>query len=551
MNGSGRCLRYVDDVLSGDQLAPLYVKLACERFNADLERDDIFFHAEGADVAIDSIEKLQHAKGRWQGQLIVLEDWQCFAVANVFGWKWVKSRLRRFRYFYLRVPRKNGKSLLAICIGLIMFAADDEAGAEAYLGATGQDQARDLLFNPAKYIVSKDRQFRERFGIEVNATSLVIPANFSQFKAVIKKPDDGASPHFAACDEYHLHEDSSQFEVFDTGMGARLQPLLMVPTTAGSSLGGPCHDMDGECIKLLEGTVDLDTTFALIYAPDKDDDWADADTFRKVNPNLNVSVSEDYLIDQLKRARISAERQSGFRTKHLNEWVGAKTVWMNMLAWQRQKLQMRIEDFAGKPCHVAVDLAEQKDCSSVAALFYEDGKYYGFCQHFVPEAAFEWNDKYKTFALGGHIEVTPGNAQDYGEIKKHIEHLADNHTVKSVTFDPWQSNQMMQELMDTGLEVFKFTQQFSSFSDPMKTTETAILDGNFFHDGDPVLTWMMGNMAVFRNKDDHIKPVKDNPNNPACKIDGGVSLIMAMKAYTMEVDGGSLESWLADPVVPA
>jgi len=549
VKGSARCRRYVKDVLSGKQIAPVYIRLACERFNADLKRDDILFHAEAADVAIANIETLQHAKGRWQGQLIILEDWQCFAVGSIFGWKWADTRLRRFRYFYLRVPRKNGKSLLSICIGLIFFAADNESGAECYLGATGQDQARDLLFNPASYIIRNNKAFRDRFGIEVNASSLVIPANFSQFKAVIKKPDDGASPNFSVCDEYHLHETTEQYAVFDTGMGAREQPLLMVTTTAGASLGGPCHELDGECIKILEDSLDMDSTFAMIYAPDADDDWSDADTFRKVNPNLNISVSEDYLLDQLKRARVSAQRQSEFRTKHCNEWVGATSVWMNMLAWQKQKKDMRLEDFAGESCHVAIDLAEQKDVSSVAILFKREGKFYGFCKHFVPESAFGWNDKFKAFALGGHIETTPGNAQDYGEIKKYIESLADNFTVKSVTFDPWQANQMMQELIATGLDVFKFTQQFSSYSDPMKTLETAVLDGNFYHNGDPVLTWMMGNMAVFRNKDDHIKPVKENPNNPRCKIDGGVAMIMAMKAYTMEEEKGSLDSWLSDPVM--
>ena len=549
MNGSDRCRRYIDDVLGGKKSAPQYIHLACKRFLEDEKRDDVFFHEEAANVQIANMEMLQHAKGRWQGQLIHLEDWQCFAVANIFGWKWTETRLRRFRYFYLRVPRKNGKSLLAICIALLFFATDEEPGAEVYLGATGQEQARDILFNPAKYIVSNNKAFRDRFGIEVNATTLVIPANFSQMKAVIKKPDDGTSPNFAAVDEFHLHETPEQFAVFDTGMGAREQPLLMVTTTAGASLGGPCHEYDAECIKILEGNLDMDSTFAMIYAPDEADDWADADTFRKVNPNLNVSVSEDYLLDQLKRARISAQRQSEFRTKHCNEWVGATTVWMNMLAWQKQKQDMRLEDFHGQSCHVAIDLAEQKDCSSVAVLFQRDGKYYGFCKHFVPEAAFVWNDKYKAFALGGHIETTPGNAQDYGEIKKYIESLADNFTVKSVTFDPWQANQMMQELIATGLEVFKFTQQFSSYSDPMKTLETAVLDGNFYHNGDPVLTWMMGNMAVFRNKDDHIKPVKENPNNPRCKIDGGVAMIMAMKAYCMEEERGSLDSWLSNPVV--
>ena len=90
---------------------------------------------------------------------------------------------------------------------------------------------------------------------------------------------------------------------------------------------------------------------------------------------------------------------------------------------------------------------------------------------------------------------------------------------------------MMQELMETGLTVYKATQQFSWFSDPMKTVETAVLDGNLWHAGDPVLTWMVGNTSALKNKDEHMKPVKSNPNNPLCKIDGCVAMIMAMKGY--------------------
>jgi phage terminase large subunit-like protein len=167
-------------------------------------------------------------------------------------------------------------------------------------------------------------------------------------------------------------------------------------------------------------------------------------------------------------------------------------------------------------------------------MFKRADGYYVFVEHFVPEAAFEWNDKYRTFALNGHINVTEGNAQDYGEIRAHIDFLATTFDVQSIRFDPWQSAQMMQELQATGLTVYKQTQQFSDFSDAMKSLETAVLDGEFFHAGDPVLTWMMGNTSAMKNKDDHIKPVKGSPNNPMCKIDGAVATIMCMKGFIDE-----------------
>ena len=193
MDGVTRANRFVEGVLSGLDV-PQTVRDACKRHKKDLERKDLWFDEKSANIAIRTIEKLKHAKGRWQGKPIVLEDWQCFFVCSLFGWK--KGDKRRFRYAYLQLPRKNGKTLLAICIALLMFGPDMEPGAEVYLGATSQDQAKDLLFLPAKFIVNACKKFKERFGVEVNASNLVIPANFSVFKSVIKKPDDGTNPHW-------------------------------------------------------------------------------------------------------------------------------------------------------------------------------------------------------------------------------------------------------------------------------------------------------------------------------------------------------------------
>jgi phage terminase large subunit-like protein len=547
VNGVERCLQYVDDVLTGEIPAPLTVHQACERFIRDFDNEDLAFDQAAANFAVEEIETLRHAKGRWQGQYLQLENWQCFLVCNIFGWKWAATGLRRFRYVYEQVPRKNAKTTLAVAIALLMFGPDAEPGAECLLGATSMDQAKDLLFKPAKFIVETSDDFKDDYGIEINASNMVIPDNFSIFKTVIKKPDDGTSPHCAVVDEYHLHESTDMWSVFDTGMGAREQPLLLTTTTAGHTLGGPCHMYRDDMLKLLRGDYQDETTFALIFEPDPDDDWSDIETLRKVNPNINVSVSESFLVSQLHQARRSADKQNAYRTKHLNQWVGAKTTFMNMLAWQRQKCELTLDDFLGDPCHVAVDLAEQKDASSVAVMFCRAGKYYVFTEHFVPEAAFEWNDRYKTFSLAGQINVTEGNAQDYGEIRAHIDSLADRFTVQSIRFDPWQSAQMMQEIMDTGLKVYKQTQQFSDFSDAMKTVETAVLDRELYHPGDPVLTWMVGNTAALKNRDEHMKPVKDNPNNPRCKIDGCVAMIMCMKGWLDEETGG-LDDFLNNPV---
>lgn len=547
MTPSQSALNYADQVISGEIPAGKYVKLACQRFIDDLTRAQkgwiYAYDMESADHAVEWMQQLPHVKGKWArtGELLKFEPWQCFIECNLFGWLNLETGLRRFRESFELVPRKNGKSLKVAARALYMFAEDGEFGPEVYSGATSERQAWEI-FRPAREMCKRTDWLQEEYDIEVNAKSLVILSDGARFEPIIGKPGDGSSPSFAAVDEYHEHATDDQVDTLQTGMGSREQPMLSIISTAGTNLGGPCYEKQQEVVRILQGTVKDETIFGIIYGIDEGDQWDDVNSLLKANPNYGVSVSPEFLMQQMEAARRSASKQNSFRTKHLNQWVGAKTSWMNMLAWQRQKQDIKLEEFYGEPCHVALDLAEQKDASSIAVLFKRGDKYYGFCKHFVPEAAFEWNDKYQNFALGGHIEVSEGNAQDYTAIREYVEWLASNFTVQSVTFDPWQANQMMQELMETGLEVYKFTQQFSSFSDPMKTLETSVLDGNFIHAGDPVLTWMVGNVSAFKNKDDHIKPVKDNPNNPRCKIDGAVALIMAMRAYTL-VESNPGSAW--------
>lgn len=542
-SGYERHLEYIAFVGRKRSLVPQLIRLAIQRYKRDKKRKDIYFDQIAAETAIGNIENFVHARGQWQDNNIVLQPWQCFIVANLFGWKWSHNNLRRFRYAYIQCPRKQGKSLLSIGIALNMFALDNEKGAEVYFGATTEAQARDLLFYPAQYIVEHSPDFIDATGVEVRAGSLVIPSNFSKLKSVIRKPDDGYSPHCVVVDEYHLHEDDSQYSTFDTGMGSRQQPLLMVVTTAGHLLSGPCKEERDLCIRVLEQRDEADTKFALIYEPDEHDKWDDPKTLAKVNPNLNVSISEQYLLDQLKQARVSALKQNAYRTKHLNQWVGARTVWMNHLFWQRQKRQMEMSEFRDVGCHVAIDLASKKDLTAMAILFKTNEQYYCFSRFYAPEKAAEENDYYKKYSTSGHLTLTPGSMTDYRFVMEDIYRVCSNYHVKSIAFDNHQAAMMITLLQEKGLNVIDYAQTVHNMSDPMKEVDAAVADGKLWHDGNPVLTWNMGNCVAYENAKQHVYPRRENDNDPTCKIDGVVALIMAMGRWLQDTEPKSyLES---------
>jgi phage terminase large subunit-like protein len=535
---SDRAKHYARDVVDGRVVAGKYVRLACQRFLADLERTDwpYYFNEDAANRACEFMQRMPHTKGRWAAQRdrLKFQPWQCFIEANLFGWLHRDTDKRRFRESFEEVPRKNGKSIRLAARGIYLFCADGEAGAEVYSGATTEKQSHEI-FRPAWQMVQKLPALRDRYSIDQSGNAknpgpLYITSDMSKFETMIGKPGDGSSPHAALIDEFHEHDSDHMTDAMRTGMGAREQPLLSIITTAGSNLGGPCYEKRRDVIRILERQVEDETQFGIIYGIDEEDDWQDPASLKKANPNFGVSVFEDFLLAQLAQAKRSATKQNSFRTKHLNEWVGARTVWMNMLAWQRQKRVMTVEDFRGVPCWMGVDLASKLDVAALVMLFERGQESFCIPRFYVPEAALEENDKYRQFATSGDLIVTPGAQTDIAFIEEDIKRFASIVDLQDAGFDDWQANDLMNRLQSTSLKdkVVNFNQTVRNMSEPMKEVEARVISRRLWHDGNPVMTWMMGNVAAKIDAKENIYPRKENEHDPRCKIDGPVALVMSM-----------------------
>jgi phage terminase large subunit-like protein len=528
--------RYAADVLAGRTVVGPYVRLACERFLRDLKRKDwpYTYEAKRADYYCDWIQHLPHVKGNWsaKGEKLTLEPWQRFIECNLFGWIDRRSGKRRFRQSYEEVPRKNGKSTRLAARGVYMIAADGETGAEVYAGATTERQAYEV-FRPAWQMIKKEPQLQKHFDLQLagnanNPGSIYRIRDMSRFETMIGKPGDGASPHCALIDEYHEHDSDHMVDTMLTGMGAREQSLLSIITTAGSNLGGPCYEKRRDLIRILEQQEEDETIFGVIYGLADGDAWDDPESLKKANPNYGVSVFPEFLLAMLAQARRSASKQNAFRTKHLNEWVGARTAWMNMLAWQRQKRQFEIADFAGCRCWLGVDLASKVDLTALVMLFQRGDQYFCIPRFYAPEKAVEENDKYRELVTGGELTATPGTMTDYEFLEEEIKSVAKQVQLQDIAFDPTQASYVMTRLQQQRLPVIEFTQNVRNLSEPMKEVEALILAARLFHDGNRAMTWMMGNVSARIDAKEHIYPRKENDWDERCKIDGPVALIMAM-----------------------
>lgn len=510
------------------------------------------FRPERADRACRFIEKLRHTKGIWAArrEKFLLSDWEIFIVCSLFGWIEKEGGNTRFWKAYIEVPRKNGKSPFAAAIGLYKFAAEGEFGAEVYSGATTEKQAWEV-FRPARLMCRADPELCKAFGIEVNAKGLYIPANGSRFEPIIGKPGDGASPSCPIVDEYHEHDTRALYDAMETGIIGRVNPLLLVITTAGSNLAGPCYGLHLDAQKVLDGVLENDRLFCIIFAADVGDDWKSELALRKSNPNYGVSVDPKKLAAAQVEAIQSASKQNTFKTKHENIWCNAAVAWMNLDKWNAAAdPSLKLQDFLQDDCIAALDLASRVDLTSKVLLFRRkipgDGlqlkdHYYCFSSHYLNEAKIieasdTSNASYQGWVHDGWLTQTPGNITDYGLVAEDlIEDVQAINGLREGAHDPYHAAALIQFIearedwpRPAGKFFVEVRQTVQSISPAMKELEAVIADGRFHHDGNPVMTWEMANVVAYRDAKENIYPRKDRVEN---KIDGPVATMMALARW--------------------
>ncbi|MGF7180396.1 terminase large subunit [Tunturiibacter psychrotolerans] len=479
------------------------------------------------------IEMLPHEKGAKQGSPLLLEDFQIWIVCNIFGWVDGDTRRRRFKEAVLIIPRKNGKSPLAAAISLYMTFFDGEPGAETYCGALSEEQAWEV-FRPAKAMLEGMPELCKRFGIVINAKSIVQASTRSRMKPVIGSGRDGAMTHLFVGDEAHQWRDSTLYDAQSTSMVGRPQPLKLIISTAGDTIEGPCHSKQREVEEMLDCTIPNDRLFGAIYTSDPDVDWTSRTALLQANPNLGISVSEEFLVEaQLEAVRNSA-KQGTFRCKHLNHWVTAAEAWMNMEFFRRcADTSLKAEDFKDDTCILSSDLASKIDLAATIKLFRRDidGKpnYYAFTRCYLPEDRISdpANQHYQRWKHDGFLIATAGNSMDYAVVE--ADTIADIQTykVKEMAYDERYADQYAQRVNTaTGVTTVVIPPSPAQLSPAMKELEAAVYDGRFHYDGHPILTWSMGNVLSRETPFGNLT-MPDKPK-PEAKIDPAVALFIAV-----------------------
>ncbi len=544
---------YVDDVLNGDILTGLAVGGACKRHRTDLQRvgRDSFGYYFDEDHARNVCNffptVMRHSIGKNVGQPFILQPWQVFAIASIYGWKSKDDHTRRFRKAYISVGRKNGKSCLAAALCIYAAGYDYnpvskcfESVAQIVLAASKKEQADRVTM--AECI--RMRQSSDVLKAASEHKNRQITFNHNDGHIITVGSDrafDGLNPSVVQIDEMHSFRSSgSQKEFLDTmktGSGARSQPLFLVTTTAGSTSSELWKSEWKYAVGVATGEYYDDSYFSLSYELDTDDDPLDPDLWIKANPCLGITLTMDYLEDQAKPARVDSVALNRFTRYHGNRLVSNLDSAFNIDLWDKSSGEL--SDFgAADSVGAGCDLGGRDDLAAWAIVSRWETDEFTEDEDGNRTPIYRYEAKVKSYiARDTERDLTVAPFNDFvdsgllkvarhpiSELERDMVDACRENGCYEVAFDPYNAQRTGEKMEEEGMEGVTMPQSTRYFNEPIVELRAAIAEGRFKHDGDPLLRWAMGNAVLISDRNDRVMYAKNECDD---KIDPCVAMTMA------------------------
>lgn len=523
---------YIEDVKSGKIPTCTLIKQSVKRFEDFRARDDIYFDEQGYTDCVEFFATIKHFLGKSAGKPFILEPWQEFIIANLFL-KYKSNKYRVANELYIQVSRKAGKDAMIAGLALYFLVAEGEASPEIVCAANSTDQGR-ILFNyitqfaknidPKGNIIKKYRNYVET-GFN-NGVAKVISSDSSRA--------DGMNISLFVLDEFHEAKDRKMYDVLKSSQGMREQPLAIIITTAGFNLDGPCHDMYNLAVEVLNGVKTMDNFFPFIWQLDPDDDWTDPKNFIKCQPNLGVTVTEEFMIGEVNKALVDSTAEVGVKTKTFNMWCQSQMTWIPQEIIAKQMDVVDLEDYAGQFCVIGVDLSCVNDLSAISVMFPpcgEDGKYVFKNYTFLPEETIKEHPNralYEKFEREGSLIKTFGNVIDYDYIAGKIWEISQICPVSAIYYDRYNSTNWAIQMTEMGFNLEPFGQGLLNYSAPTKEFEKLARQGQLIIDKSANTLWQMGNVVLKVDAQNNVKPWKTSNKN---KIDSVIAMTTALGGF--------------------
>jgi phage terminase large subunit-like protein len=485
---------YYDKIKSGVITTSLWILRVYEIIIRGLETGEYIFNAQKANKAIKFIELFcHHCEGR--DDLLKLELWQKALLSTIFGIV-EEDDTRVFREVILIVARKNGKTLLASAIINYMVFLDGEYGAQIYCIAPKLMQSM-ILFDNFHEMLKKEPDLslearKRRTDIYIESTNTSIkPLTFSA------KKSDGFNPHLVVNDEIASWPGDlglKQYDVMKSALGARRQPLIISISTAGYINDGIYDELINRATSFLKGSSKERRLLPFLYIIDDVDKWDDIRELKKSNPNMNVSVKEEFYREELAIAKQSLPKRAEFLTKYCNVKQNSSVAWLDYNTVEKSSIDgLTLNDFRNCYAVGGIDLSQTTDLTAASVVIEKAGKLYNFTQFFMPANKIQDLQSmdmvpYDLFVQKGILKLSGENYVDYKDLTAWFLSLRYDYSiyVMKIGYDRYSARYMVDEMQDNGFHMDD-VRQGDNLTPVILEFEGIIKDNNFFIVGNSLL----------------------------------------------------------------
>ena len=439
-----------------------------------------------------------------------------------------------YRFGRTMLPTHN--TTIAAGIPLYVLFCDPEAGKEIYVAAADREQAG-ILFGIAQQMVLNEWNLDSRCTVLKKSITRE-DKGCSFFKSISKDANTkhGYNASVVVVDELHAQPDRELVDVLETSTGSREQPIFVSITTADFDRPSICNEKHQYAKDVRDGEIDDPAFLPVIYEPDPGDDWRDRETWKKVNPNLGVSLQMDYMERKFQKAISEPIFENTFKRLHLNIKTQTDIQWLSIDQWDLCNGEVNRGDLYGETCYAGLDLANTEDVAAFVLFFPESFQVIPF--FFTPRGTAEKRErkskgKYLTWSRKKLMELTSGSDIDHDYIEERIKELSEEFNIVEIGYDRWNSHSIVKHLKAVGFKMTPVGQGYASLSSPMKDLERLVISKRLLHDGNEVLRWMAGNVMVEEDAAGNFKPSRAKSSD---KIDGIVALIVAIACANLDAD---------------
>lgn len=524
---------YYKQMQSGEAVVGKWITRLYDKVVTELRDGLIFYDGKKVEKAVKFIESFcHHCEGR--SDLIKLELWQKATIGLIFGI--VDERgLRVFREVFIVMGRKNGKSLLASAIITYMVYLDGEYGARVYCLAPKLEQAA-IVYDNFYRMVAREPELeglalKRRSDIYLEKTnSSIRPLAFNA------KKSDGFNPHLTVCDEiasWPAEHGLKQYEVMKSALGARRQPLILSISTAGYVSDGPYDELMMRSTSWLMGTSKERRLLPILYIIDDQNKWDDLQELKKSNPNMGVSVNEDFFKEEIAIAENSLSKKTEFLTKYCNIKQNSVAAWLPYeIVDAVSQDDIELEQFRGSYCVGGIDLSQTTDLTSCCVVIEKEGKLYTFSKFFMPANKIDELQEregvpYRIYEQQGLLQASGENYVDYNDCFLWFRDLVQKYKILplQVGYDRYSAQYLVQQMQQAGFHMDDVFQGWN-LSPVLLETEGLLRDQTLRIGRNNLLKSHFLNVALKQNTENRkYQPVKIDPR---CHIDGFVAVIDAL-----------------------